>query len=187
MSFLIPTRHTFGGDKLQRIQDTILTWFQQFTPQVFIEGYVPFNTPFPYITVSYATSEIFENTMLTFQIWTRSTTFNEVNAIAQLIQEVVPSMSQLTLDITGDNGYEYFNPDTSQWVFVQTRAEVQTQAIKFAMRSPPHILQWRKVKGDTVGRLWLMRGTPFIQPRSIDDQTLRVYYGNIVLRSHLFI
>lgn len=176
------------------LQTALINWFKQFTDRVYIEGYafenvngIPTKPPFPYITFSYASSDMFVNNLMSFQIWDRSIPFPNplrVLNIAGSIEKALPVLGGITLDIKSDTIHRFVNPDTGLWQEVDIR-DIEDITWDFATREPPYIIKWDEIQGRAVGSLQLYRGTPFIQPRNTDDQTVIVFYGNIEIRSHL--
>lgn len=169
--------------------DLQLAWenfFKQFTENVFLETNVidPAGTLFPRITYSYASSDVFTNILVNFQIWSRSTSTNEALAIAGRIEQAIPAISGIILDIKGDIIYEFFNRAENQWEefnIEDFNTIFQNHVDKFLQ----YEFEWRQTEGKKIGSLWLHRGTPFIQPRMTDESSLIAYYGNIDCRSHL--
>ena len=141
------------------LQIALNRFFEQFTPLVFTEGYAMVKDAQgnmsppgePYITYGYSTSDIFVNTLLTFQIWVpNASNFQAALEIAGKIEKTIPVGIGTQLSI-----YD-LDPASGE-----------------------------KLSDKALGAVMLYRGTPFIQPRSMDDQSLVVYYGNIEMRSHL--
>lgn len=138
----------------------------------------------PAITFSYATSNAFENTMVTFQVWINATNDFQLNEVCQAISDAVPLEGEL-LEIIEKRGWEYLDPTLipPQWVAVEEN-EITSINIRFALMNPPITLEWRQVQGESSGDIFLQRGTPFIQPRPNDDPLIRINYGNIIARSY---
>lgn len=166
------------------IQNAFNQFFSQFADNVYLEILVPIGAPFPRLTYSFATSDIFTNILISFQIWDESGHTLNLQAIADRITEAIPATVGTTLEIKSDTIYEWYNPSIGVWIefaledFVRIATEFRQQYSRD--------LEWRKSTGKTTGILRLFRGTPFLQPRTTDEINLIAYYGNIIVRSYVF-
>lgn len=177
---------------MQDLENALINFYQQFTDRVYVGFAVEYDgsgrptyPPFPYITFSYSTSEILNNTLWDFDIFTQGTNRNQVNAIASRIQDAILPYGSIKIDVPGDMKYEYRDPNTNQWVEVADLEALTRIVIQYASRPPHIIVEQRVTPGAIIGHVELSRGSPFIQDSPDDDMTIHRKRGNVECRNYL--
>lgn len=168
---------------MTNVQNAFNQFFSQFADNVYLETLVPEGAPFPRVTYSFATSDIFTNILTNFQIWDRASNTLNVQAIADRITEAIPVQVGTQIEIKGGAAFEWYNPSTGTWIEFAIEDFVRI-ATEFRQRYGGD-LEWREVAGKVIGTLRFFRGSPFLQYRNTDEINLIVMYGNIEVRSNL--
>lgn len=135
----------------------------------------------PLVSFSYATSEFATNTILTFDIWTYSTSWITALAIEDRMAKALPSGSGVTFNIRSAGRWEYRDPGTGRWIefdFADV-AEI-AQRIWTEYREE---LEVNEIPGESRGGIWLQRGTPFTQNVPDPNFMVKRRTGNIIIRS----
>lgn len=165
---------------MQAIAFAWQSFFEQFAPYVFSDGDLiddPRNIKYPRITYSYTVGDFFVNTLTTFQVWDWSHNNNSVFSVCDKIAAAVPAESGTTIIIPGETYHEYLNPITDMWTEFEI-ADFQSIADEFA----PKAVKWRRTKIESAGGIEIRRGTPFLTPRTSDEQLSRIMYGTLQAR-----
>lgn len=126
------------------------------------------------------------NTLTVFQIWTRERNPTVNNKIAGKIEKAIPSYKSTKLPIWSNLIYEFLNMQSGLW----EQFDIENTMIVFnwhiAQGFPPESFQWRKTGGKITGNLIINRADNFIQPRPNDEIDIKIYYGTIETKSHIF-
>lgn len=169
------------------LQNTLLDWFRQFCPRVFIEGEDRIEdgamdiTKMPLISFNYSTSDFAENTMMTFNVWTYSINWIECLSIENKMAQALPSQGDEIFDITSGTKYEYRNPGTGLWIEFDLADTARiAQEIWDRYRQE---LEYREIPGESRGAIQLRRGNPFTFGVSDPDFMIKRRAGNIIVRS----
>lgn len=176
---------------MHELQNTLLEWFGQFTPNVYVLGdeYMLDPTtgeqkikPLPLISFGYATSDFAENTLMTFNIWSESFNWIEVLSIEGRIAKALPSNSDVMFELKSGSIYEYLNPSTGKWR--EFEIDEFNQLAQRIWDDYKQTVEWRETPGQLRGAIWLQRGNPFTQSVPDPDYLIKRRMGNIIIRSY---
>lgn len=165
---------------MQAVANAWQGFFEQFAPFVYSDGDLiddPTNVKYPRITYSYSVTDAFTNSLTVFQAWDWSFNSARLFSICNAIAEAVPIISGTAIIILAQTYYEYLNPNTGIWTMFDV-ADFQTIADEFA----PTPIEWRRIEGKSAGDINIWRGTPFLVPRTSDENLLRIMYGTLACR-----
>lgn len=165
---------------IQSIEIAWRNWFLQFAPFVFTDGELiqdPNNSLYPRITFSYSLTDVFVNSLTTYQVWTYSHNNAELWTVCDKIAEAVPVETGTEIIIPGETYFEYLNPITEFWVEFEI-TDFQSIADEFA----PTAIEWRRVESESAGGINIKRGTPFLTPSPKDEELSRAMYGTLQAR-----
>lgn len=166
---------------------TLQQFFEQFTQYVFLDVLVddPLGEQLPRITYNFSSAEFTEQTLITFNIWSRSLNMNELYTIASRIEKVVQADGLTPVGAYSSGGYEFFNMENQTW------QEIQLDEFSFWFNwhlnkgFPSDGFQWRAKEKRQIGHLELKRATPFLQSRATDERNILALYGVIIVRNYI--
>lgn len=167
--------------------NTLQNFFKQFTEHVFLDVLVddPDGALFPRITYNFSSCDWGVQTLINFQVWSRSLNMNELYSIANKIEKSIGFNGSELLKVSSTDGYEFFNMLTEEWQSLELD--------EFSKWFNWHIdngfnaeeFQWRIKNEQTIGALQISRASPFMQSRATDERNVLALYG--VINAYVFL
>lgn len=163
---------------MQAIETAWKQFFLQFTPYVFADNELiqdPRNILYPRITFSYSMGDYFTNTLTTFQVWDWGFNLGRLWDICNAIAATVPVESGTGLTISSGIYFEYVLSDGTMGR--TDTAEEMNEVIR-----NNDVESWQEIREKIVGAIEIKRSTPFLTPRTSDEQLSRIMYGTLQAR-----